>query len=257
MRRRISIRGCVRPSVRRSVGPSVRPSPVIFRRGLGASCAVYQALFRSSNTYPKVPNFPIQWQYHKANMDKSAPTKWLIPPRLESESESEKLFGRRKKWVFFSSHFHWIYARESTRSRRSQTQFGPDETFQASLVPPLFQAGITKEKGEATDFNILIGNLVIGFLFSCRVSESNWFNGWINSKQSAQVLREYILQRMRLLHLHSSYHCLWWHLKAFYPQKWPCSLFENNTSRTSGWTYGRTDIHDGMRGRIWKKLFRR
>ena len=28
-----------------SVGPSVRPSPVIFGRVLGASCAVYPALF--------------------------------------------------------------------------------------------------------------------------------------------------------------------------------------------------------------------
>ena len=49
MRRCISIRGCVRPSVRRSVrpsvGPSVRLSRVIFRRVLGASFAVYPALF--------------------------------------------------------------------------------------------------------------------------------------------------------------------------------------------------------------------
>ena len=49
MRRRISIRGCVRPSVRRSVRQSVRrsvgPSRVIFERILGASCAVYPALF--------------------------------------------------------------------------------------------------------------------------------------------------------------------------------------------------------------------
>ena len=41
MRRCISIRGCVCPSV----GPSVRPSPVIFRRVRGASCAVYPVLF--------------------------------------------------------------------------------------------------------------------------------------------------------------------------------------------------------------------
>ena len=47
MRRCISIRGCVRPSVRWSVRPSVRPSPVIFKRVLGASCAVYPALFIS------------------------------------------------------------------------------------------------------------------------------------------------------------------------------------------------------------------
>ena len=40
MRLRISIRGLVRPSIRRSV----RPSRVIFRRLLGASCAVYPAL---------------------------------------------------------------------------------------------------------------------------------------------------------------------------------------------------------------------
>ena len=45
MRRRISIRGRVRPSVRPSVGPSVRLSRVIFKRVLGASCAVYPALF--------------------------------------------------------------------------------------------------------------------------------------------------------------------------------------------------------------------
>ena len=38
----------VRRSVRRSVRPSVRPSPVIFRRVLGASCAVYPALFPQS-----------------------------------------------------------------------------------------------------------------------------------------------------------------------------------------------------------------
>ena len=41
MRRRISIRGGVRLSGRRSV----RLSRVIFRRVLGASCAVYPALF--------------------------------------------------------------------------------------------------------------------------------------------------------------------------------------------------------------------
>ena len=49
MRLRISTRGCVRPSVGPSVRPSVRrsvgPSRVIFRRVLGASCAVYPALF--------------------------------------------------------------------------------------------------------------------------------------------------------------------------------------------------------------------
>ena len=45
MRRRISIRGCVRPSLRRSV----RPSPVIFKRVLGASFAVYPALFSLSS----------------------------------------------------------------------------------------------------------------------------------------------------------------------------------------------------------------
>ena len=33
------------PSVRRSVGRSVGPSPIIFKRVLGASCAVYPALF--------------------------------------------------------------------------------------------------------------------------------------------------------------------------------------------------------------------
>ena len=49
MRRRISIRGHVRRSVGPSVRPSVRPSRVIFERYkvciLGASCAVYPALF--------------------------------------------------------------------------------------------------------------------------------------------------------------------------------------------------------------------
>ena len=35
------------PSVRRSVRPSVRPSPVLFKHVLGASCAVYPALFIS------------------------------------------------------------------------------------------------------------------------------------------------------------------------------------------------------------------
>ena len=54
MRRRISIWGCVRPSVRPSVRRSVRRSvrpyvPCYFRRWkesiLGASCAVYPALF--------------------------------------------------------------------------------------------------------------------------------------------------------------------------------------------------------------------
>ena len=33
------------PSVRPSVARSVSPSPVIFKRALGASCAVYPALF--------------------------------------------------------------------------------------------------------------------------------------------------------------------------------------------------------------------
>ena len=42
MRRRISIRGCVGPSVHRSVGRSGTPSLI---RALGASCAVYPALF--------------------------------------------------------------------------------------------------------------------------------------------------------------------------------------------------------------------
>ena len=57
MRRRISIRGRVRPSV----GPSVRRSvcPVLFRRWkvriLGASCAVYPALFfRPSISIPQI-----------------------------------------------------------------------------------------------------------------------------------------------------------------------------------------------------------
>ena len=45
MRRRISLTGCVRPSVGPSVRPSVRLSRVIFKRVLGASCAVYPALF--------------------------------------------------------------------------------------------------------------------------------------------------------------------------------------------------------------------
>ena len=45
MHRCISIWGCVRPSVCPSVGRSVGPSPVIFKRVLGASCAVYPALF--------------------------------------------------------------------------------------------------------------------------------------------------------------------------------------------------------------------
>ena len=43
MRRHISIRGCVRPSVRPSVRRCVTPS---LRRVLGASCAVYSALFK-------------------------------------------------------------------------------------------------------------------------------------------------------------------------------------------------------------------
>ena len=37
------------PSVRPSVRPSVGPSRVIFRRVLGASCAVYPALFLNDN----------------------------------------------------------------------------------------------------------------------------------------------------------------------------------------------------------------
>ena len=41
----MSVGPSVRPSVGPSVGLSVRPSPVIFRRVLGASCAVYPALF--------------------------------------------------------------------------------------------------------------------------------------------------------------------------------------------------------------------
>ena len=51
MRRRISIRGRVHPSVRPLVRPlvrlSVRLSRVIFRRVLDVSCAVYPALFIS------------------------------------------------------------------------------------------------------------------------------------------------------------------------------------------------------------------
>ena len=47
MRRRISIRGRVRPSVR----PSVRLSRVIFRRVLGASCAVYPALLSRTKNW--------------------------------------------------------------------------------------------------------------------------------------------------------------------------------------------------------------
>ena len=42
MRRRISVKGCVRPSIRRSVGRSEAPS---LRRLLGASYAEYSALF--------------------------------------------------------------------------------------------------------------------------------------------------------------------------------------------------------------------
>ena len=47
MRRRISIRGRVHPSVRPLVRPLVRLSRVIFRRLLDVSCAVYSALFIS------------------------------------------------------------------------------------------------------------------------------------------------------------------------------------------------------------------
>ena len=66
MRRRISIRGRVRPSVGPSVRPSVRLSRVIFRRVLGASCAVYPALFhfscielgcRRSDDDKRIPDF--------------------------------------------------------------------------------------------------------------------------------------------------------------------------------------------------------
>ena len=51
MRRRITIRGRVRPSVRPSVGPYV---PCYFRgwkvRPLGASCAVYPLIFNTDNS---------------------------------------------------------------------------------------------------------------------------------------------------------------------------------------------------------------
>ena len=50
MRRRISLGGRVRPSVRRSV----RLSRVISRRVLGASCAVYPALFIKYHVYPRL-----------------------------------------------------------------------------------------------------------------------------------------------------------------------------------------------------------
>ena len=62
MRRRISIRGCVRPSVGPSVRRSVRRSvgPVLFSRVkvriLGASCAVYPALFFTIETWDGVKN---------------------------------------------------------------------------------------------------------------------------------------------------------------------------------------------------------
>ena len=49
------------------------------------------------------------------------------------------------------------------------------------------------------------------------------------------------VHKMRLLHWHSSYHCFWCHLLTLYPQKWPKSLFENNTGRTYGPTDLRTD----------------
>ena len=62
MRRRISIRGCVCPSVRPSVGPSVGPSPVIFKRILGASCAVYPALLESTLVVDLIPGAVVRTQ---------------------------------------------------------------------------------------------------------------------------------------------------------------------------------------------------
>ena len=65
MRRRISIRGFVRPSVRPSVRRSVTPS---LRRLLGASYAEYSALFKSCRlklTLKIVTNhFPVTKELH-------------------------------------------------------------------------------------------------------------------------------------------------------------------------------------------------
>ena len=52
------------------------------------------------------------------------------------------------------------------------------------------------------------------------------------------------VHKMRLLHRHSSYHCLWCHLMTFCLQNWSYSLFENNTGQTEGRTDLRTDGHD-------------
>ena len=50
-----------------------------------------------------------------------------------------------------------------------------------------------------------------------------------------------VVHQIRLLHRHSLYHLLRHHLMTLYPQKQPCSSFENNTGHTDRRTYGRTD----------------
>ena len=69
MRPRISIRGCVRPSVRRSVGPSVRNAFVkIAENGVmqdeGASRAMYPALFLYGHIQILARTFSDQTELH-------------------------------------------------------------------------------------------------------------------------------------------------------------------------------------------------
>ena len=83
MRRRISIRGRVRPSIR----PSVCLSRVIFKRVLGASCAVYPALF--------IMYF----------LSSGLQTELFRYLHLSSRLQTEHLYYLHKKPMFFIKHF--------------------------------------------------------------------------------------------------------------------------------------------------------
>ena len=52
------------------------------------------------------------------------------------------------------------------------------------------------------------------------------------------------VHQMRLLHRHSLYHYLLYHLMTLFPQKRPYTSFENNTGQTDLRTDGRSDGHD-------------
>ena len=100
MCRRISIWGRVRRSVGRSVRPSVGPSRVIFEGTLGASCAVYPALFI------RTPIFPLSLNVHIFSAISAGAvvyTALLLAMTNFNPNMKERFFAQN--WGWACSHF--------------------------------------------------------------------------------------------------------------------------------------------------------